>query len=566
MKRGAPGFADPPTLDEIKGCIEKRLFIGRLPATVSDDEVREVYGAYGALKECRVLPEKGVAFVSYDTWAAAHKALLSTDNQACLRSCNGQPIAVSFAERSGSSGRGSHYAKGSEHSRIFVGGLPESCTDSDLKTLFDVFGKVEAANLLAPKGNRRCGFVNFSLWGEALDAIELLDGQKYPGNEDRRSGSEAMTVVLASPREGYSNNKVRRVDAFGGELALPAGLDEGPAADPEFESLKVAYLSAVDGDTPAGICDELHRKIMARRPATRQLLAIAPFAQSALLGGGQEAMPMLAAGCEERDAARLFVGGLPYECTDEELKALVEQVQFSLPPFQCQLLECRVLPGRGCGYVRFSSWEAAAEAIQALNERAVSGWLTPLRVRWATPKGQSPFEGTAAAAAVAQPQEKLLQLALQQVVGGAAHADGLSTALTALLGGAAPGAAAAQLAANNASVAQLTAAAAVASSLGSIGAVGSSQEEAVIAAQGLDPKRLFVGQLSRELTDKAALARLFEPFGQIESLRWLEDKGVAYVQYADFGAANAALTTLGGKHIPGISRDQGLNINFSRMR
>merc|ERR1712157_616436 len=51
--------------------------------------------------------------------------------------------------------------------------------------------------------------------------------------------------------------------------------------------------------------------------------------------------------------------------------------------------ECRALPGLGCGYLRFSSWEAASEALSALNERAVTGWPKPLSVKWATPKSQS---------------------------------------------------------------------------------------------------------------------------------------------------------------------------------
>eukprot|EP00420_Gonyaulax_spinifera_P006906 CAMPEP_0197934912 /NCGR_PEP_ID=MMETSP1439-20131203/112554_1 /TAXON_ID=66791 /ORGANISM="Gonyaulax spinifera, Strain CCMP409" /LENGTH=134 /DNA_ID=CAMNT_0043557829 /DNA_START=87 /DNA_END=488 /DNA_ORIENTATION=+ len=134
MKRATPGNGDPPSLEDIKACIEKRLFIGRLPAGVTEESVREVFGQFGALKECRVLAEKGVAFAGYDTWASAHRALLATDGQPCLSGCSGLPISVSFAERTGSVGRGggTQYAKGLEYSRVFVGGLPDAITDTDL--------------------------------------------------------------------------------------------------------------------------------------------------------------------------------------------------------------------------------------------------------------------------------------------------------------------------------------------------------------------------------------------------------------------------------------------------
>lgn len=345
-----------------------------------------------------------------------------------------------------------------------------------------------------------------------------------------------------------------------------------PAGDVEYEALKLAYIAAVDGDTPDETCEELHRKILAARPVKRFGAAAGAFqatttfdaqaseaflpagafdAQAAVqaaaaaasltsfaasLAASSEGVPALGAmdagsqqlatttrngpinlvALEDRDAARLFIGGLPNECTAEELRALVEQIPFSMQPHERQLLECRVLPNRGCGYMRFASWEAAQEAITALNERSVFGWSLPLRVRWATPKAS--LQGGSV-----MPQSQGLD---QHVA---------AVSLQALLG------------------------------------AGGTQEstigeEATVIAQGLDPKRLFVGQLTRDLTDKAILMSLFEPFGPIESLRWLEDKGIAYVQYAHFAGARNAVTALDGKHCPGISREQGLNVQFSKMR
>lgn len=599
-----PQRGDPPTLEETKAAIEKRLFIGRVPLATNEEELRSLFGAYGTLNECRIMLDKGVAFVGYETWAAAHKALLATDGQACLAGSGGMPLSVQFAERSGApKGASTQFAKGLEHNRIFVGSLPESVTDLDVKQLFEVFGEVKAANLLAAKGNRRCGFVNFSLWGEALDAMEMLDGQKYPGTY-----GEAMTVVLASPREGGNVAKKFRADvppplppvaaAAAAASAVPALGDLVTAAagatlpDPEYESLKVAYLAAVDGDTPSTVCDELHRKIMASRPAAQRERALslaslqaAVAAPLAAATAATAALPIVAAPpavpnalvvqdtLKERDAARLFVGGLPYQCNDEELRALVDQVTFTVSPEQHELLECRVLPGKGCGYVRFSSWEAAEEAIQCLNERSVSGWPMPLRVRWATPKSEmgNPNAGLAALSnsiaaqqslQQSQAQAQLTQLLGQELSLGAelqdpALAATFSSALQSLLGVADP----------TPALAQLTGAAAVpALNSAAVALTGLLPDEAAIAAQGLDPKRLFVGQLTRELKDKALLSQVFEPFGHIETLRWLEDKGVAYVQYTEYAAAAAAKAALEGKHVPGVSRDLGLNISFSRVR
>merc|ERR1739848_583832 len=63
----------------------------------------------------------------------------------------------------------------------------------------------------------------------------------------------------------------------------------------------------------------------------------------------------------DRDACRIFVGSLPFECGDRELRALVDQVPFKPTTQGTSLQECRVLPGKGCGYIKFGSWEAAEE-------------------------------------------------------------------------------------------------------------------------------------------------------------------------------------------------------------
>merc|ERR1719401_2653502 len=127
--------------------------------------------------------------------------------------------------------------KGLEHTRLFVGGMPESITDGDLKMIFDMYGQVEAATLLQAKGSRRCGFVNYTTWGEALDAVENLDGQSFPNSMN----GEVMSVSIAAPREGGGGNgtKYRKLDSAGG-YAHGGG---GGGADPTFEDLKQEYLT-----------------------------------------------------------------------------------------------------------------------------------------------------------------------------------------------------------------------------------------------------------------------------------------------------------------------------------
>lgn len=69
-------------------------------------------------------------------------------------------------------------------SRLFVGNLDFSAQDDDLKELFAPFGSVISARVLMDRDTgkpRGFGFVEFQSAKEALEAIQVLDGQDFRG-------------------------------------------------------------------------------------------------------------------------------------------------------------------------------------------------------------------------------------------------------------------------------------------------------------------------------------------------------------------------------------------------
>mmetsp|Transcript_38871 Transcript_38871/g.61431 ORF Transcript_38871/g.61431 Transcript_38871/m.61431 type:complete len:507 (+) Transcript_38871:56-1576(+) len=506
MKRKPRSGDGRSSLEEVKGAIEKRLFIGRLPPDTTEDELRTVFGDFGELTECRRVVGKTMAFVAYNTWAAAHNALRATDGIACLKGHSpGQTIVTSFAERTSTVGRGGglHLAKGLDNSRVFVGGLPEDIMDDELKEMFEEHGRVEAVQMLPAKTEKRCGFVTFSIWGEALDAIEALDAQPCP----KRSSEEPLTVVMAEPKPGtphasdfeVSTVKRRRVDESSGMA--------------ELERLKGRYLQAIESDASEEVCTQIHWSIMsARNSYSWSGGYAAPEANGhrARSSGGAARSTSSGGSSDPRvdvDAARLFIGGLPYDVTEDELARLVQQVRLSGRPRDIELLECRVLPGRGCGYLRFATWEAAEEAQQALNDRVVSGWKLPLRAKWATPKsggapGGDHWNG--------EPNH------------GISNEPHYSRA--------------------------------------------PPRRESRDASSGeVDRNRLFVGQITRGVRRQDIIA-LFEPFGRIDDCNYLEEKGVAYITFGDSESATSAVNSLHLSPVQGISRGAGLNVQLAKPR
>lgn len=80
---------------------------------------------------------------------------------------------------------------------IYVGNVPFSTTDDDLRDLFEQYGRVDTAKILVDRATGRSrgfGFVEMSNREEGLRAIEQLDSKEFMGRN--------LRVNEAKPRKG----------------------------------------------------------------------------------------------------------------------------------------------------------------------------------------------------------------------------------------------------------------------------------------------------------------------------------------------------------------------------
>lgn len=260
-KGEVPAQHPGPSLElaSIRAAIGKRIFIGRIPVGTNDGDLAAIYQPYGTLTECRVVAAKGnncIGFVGFESWATTHRAILDTDGRMRLPTQEGnkQTVVVSFAERPAASVRGGSnpYTKGLSITRVFVGSLPEDTTESELTEKFSSIGLVDGACLLPAKGRHRCGYVNYQIWGEALDAVELLHGKPL------REGADPMTVVLAQPRDGGAGSKAPPAPALTPVGTLPNLLMKRRRVDELATSLLLLPLQEVLLHTPLSLLHDHH--------------------------------------------------------------------------------------------------------------------------------------------------------------------------------------------------------------------------------------------------------------------------------------------------------------------
>jgi len=80
--------------------------------------------------------------------------------------------------------------------KLYVGNLPYSCSEDELREMFSEHGEVTSANLVMDRETGRprgFGFVEFADAGQAKAAIEALHGANVGGRD--------LTVNEARPRE-----------------------------------------------------------------------------------------------------------------------------------------------------------------------------------------------------------------------------------------------------------------------------------------------------------------------------------------------------------------------------
>ncbi len=89
--------------------------------------------------------------------------------------------------------------------KLYVGNLPFTTTEADLRALFEEHGTVDSANVIADRESGRSrgfGFVEFQNESDAQDAQRALDGYDLDGRN--------LRVNEAQDRKGSSGGGFRR--------------------------------------------------------------------------------------------------------------------------------------------------------------------------------------------------------------------------------------------------------------------------------------------------------------------------------------------------------------------
>ncbi|XP_032813940.1 CUGBP Elav-like family member 1-A isoform X1 [Petromyzon marinus] len=191
----ARGHLDP---DAIK------MFVGQIPRSWGESELRELFEQFGAVHEVNVLRDRtqtpavsrGCCFVTYCTRKAALEAQSSLHNIKTLPGMY-HPIQMKPADSEKSS---------VEERKLFIGMLSKQLSEADVRVIFSPFGQIEECRVLRGTDgqSKGCGFITFATRMMAQNAIKSMHH-----SQTMEGCSSAVVVKFADTQKDKEQRKLQ---------------------------------------------------------------------------------------------------------------------------------------------------------------------------------------------------------------------------------------------------------------------------------------------------------------------------------------------------------------------
>eukprot|EP00922_Rhytidocystis_sp_ex-Travisia-forbesii_P035451 GHVS01052615.1.p1 GENE.GHVS01052615.1~~GHVS01052615.1.p1 ORF type:complete len:532 (+),score=111.61 GHVS01052615.1:156-1751(+) len=202
--------------------VEVKLFVGRLPRTHTEEMIRPLFAQYGTVVEVVVIRDKqtqqhkGSAFVRMSSICQGDLAIRSLNNVKVVDPAMG-PLTVKYAigELENLGLPATAIDPNVDQAKLFVGSLPKTVTESQVRDLFGRFGTIDEVFIMKDNSGmaKGCAFVKFAYKEQAMFAMNQLNGKMTV-----QGASRPVEVRFAAPRRAPGDK-----EPVGGAMGGPMG-------------------------------------------------------------------------------------------------------------------------------------------------------------------------------------------------------------------------------------------------------------------------------------------------------------------------------------------------------
>lgn len=247
----------------VSGIPPRKIFVGSLPDGITDAPLRAEFQNYGQVEEIYIKqgcdPGRQWAFVTFASPEQASNAVEMT-NGVLQFTGSFRPCEVTLARHQGLFGKGAINQEAEEYQqvhayvdnaprKIFVGSLPDSITDAQLRAEFSKYGQITDVFVKAECESGRCwAFMTFATADQATTAKISTDRVlMFPGSD------RACEVTIARHQGMFGQ------DATEGRGSQASAVNGYGIVKEEFGARKVFVGSLPDSITEATLTTEFGR-------------------------------------------------------------------------------------------------------------------------------------------------------------------------------------------------------------------------------------------------------------------------------------------------------------------
>lgn len=202
------------------------VFIKNLDKGIDNKALYDTFSAFGNILSCKIVTDeggnsKGYGFVHFETEEAARVAIEKVNGMLL----NGKKVFVgrfmNRRERMEILGD-----KAKKFTNVYIKNFGHSFDDEKLRALFDGFGNIVSAKVMAGDGKTGFGFVSFEDAETAQRAVEELNGKDVDGRDLYVGRAQKKAERQAELKEKHDRMKLERINKYQGVNLYVKNLDD----------------------------------------------------------------------------------------------------------------------------------------------------------------------------------------------------------------------------------------------------------------------------------------------------------------------------------------------------
>lgn len=203
------------------------VFIKNLDKSIDNKALYDTFSAFGNILSCKIVTDesggsKGYGFVHFETEEAAKSAIEKVNGMLL----NGKKVFVGrFMNRKERMEILGDKAK--KFTNVYIKNFGDTFDDEKLKTLFDDYGNIVSAKVMAGDGKSKgFGFVSFEDAETAQRAVDELNGKDIDGRELYVGRAQKKAERQAELKEKFERMKLERINRYQGVNLYVKNLDD----------------------------------------------------------------------------------------------------------------------------------------------------------------------------------------------------------------------------------------------------------------------------------------------------------------------------------------------------